>query len=332
MPHPHDSDRCRPRGRRGRSGVRAGLRRLGTRSHRSFRHGDRRRFLLGLATIWASLGSPLASCDAGSLTGHMVQHLLLMTIAPPLVLLGEPVRVMLSRLPRLPAGDRASLPWTDLAASGRGLLAGRIRNARAVACPRRVRAGLALVPTWHAIEQASFLLTGLLFWWPVVEPWPSGPLPSWSIVLYLFLATLPCDILSAFLVFSDRIAYAVYLSTASSAVVLADHQRAGALMWTCVTLVLPRGGAPRQREAPDVQERSGSPHDGVARDRSVDSRRSAPRGRPDHGHRIHGGGPAGCDPARGRGLVGLLGAHEAGCQSPDRDHDSRGVLPWPSAS
>ena len=51
-------------------------------------------FVAGVAIVWAALGSPLASCDAGSLTGHMVQHLLLMTIAPPLVLLGEPVRLL----------------------------------------------------------------------------------------------------------------------------------------------------------------------------------------------------------------------------------------------
>ena len=62
-------------------------------------------------------------------------------------------------------------------------------------------------------------------------------------MLYLFLATLPCDILSAFLVFSDRIAYSVYLSVDSPAAVLADQQRAGALMRTCVTLVYLVAGA-----------------------------------------------------------------------------------------
>ncbi len=241
MPHPHDPIGVGLAVAAVAVVYVAGLRRLGTRSL-GLPAWRSTAFLLGLATIWASLGSPLASCDAGSLTGHMVQHLLLMTIAPPLVLLGEPVRVMLSRLPRLrqAIGHRfrgrtslraAVVCW--LAGSGTLVL-------------WHVPAVFALAlrsSTWHAIEQASFLLTGLLFWWPVVEPWPSRPLPSWSIVLYLFLATLPCDILSAFLVFSDRIAYPVYLSTASSAVVLADHQLAGALMWTCVTLVYLVAGA-----------------------------------------------------------------------------------------
>jgi cytochrome c oxidase assembly factor CtaG len=55
----------------------------------------------------------------------------------------------------------------------------------------------------------------------------------------LFLATLPCDVLSAFLVFSERVAYPVYLSAPnrSSLSVFQDQQAAGALMWTVVTIV-----------------------------------------------------------------------------------------------
>ena len=200
-------------------------------------------FLLGVATVWAALGSPLASFDAGSLTGHMVQHLLLMTIAPPLVLLGQPVRVMPGGMPpRLRRAIVRRFPRrTSLLAAVACWLAGSGTLAL-----WHVPAVFALAlrsPAWHAIEQASFLVTGLLFWWPVIEPWPSRPRLSWSIVLYLFLATLPCDILSAFLVFSDRIAYPVYLSGESPAAVLADQQRAGALMWTCVTLLYLVAGA-----------------------------------------------------------------------------------------
>jgi cytochrome c oxidase assembly factor CtaG len=93
---------------------------------------------------------------------------------------------------------------------------------------------------WHAIEHASFLAGGLLFWWPVVQPWPSSsPERPWTIVLYLFLATLPCDVLSGFLVFSERIAYPMYMSAPrqASVSVLDDQQLAGALMWTAVTII-----------------------------------------------------------------------------------------------
>jgi cytochrome c oxidase assembly factor CtaG len=58
-------------------------------------------------------------------------------------------------------------------------------------------------------------------------------------LLYLFLATLPCDVLSGLLVFSDRVAYPMYLCSPrhSGLSVLEDQQCAGALMWTCVTVV-----------------------------------------------------------------------------------------------
>jgi cytochrome c oxidase assembly factor CtaG len=85
-----------------------------------------------------------------------------------------------------------------------------------------------------------FFGAGLLFWWPVIQPWPSASTgPRWSLLLYLFLATLPCDILSGFLVFSDRVAYPVYFSTPRlfGFSVLEDQQCAAAVMWTCVTLV-----------------------------------------------------------------------------------------------
>jgi len=94
--------------------------------------------------------------------------------------------------------------------------------------------------TWHLVQHASFLASGLLFWWPVVQPWPSARTEAqWSMVLYLFLATLPCDVLAALLVFSERLAYPIYLvgSGRSEASVLADQEFAGALMWTCVTII-----------------------------------------------------------------------------------------------
>ena len=49
-------------------------------------------FLLGLFFIWLAVASPLAALDHELLTVHMVQHLLLMTLAPPLIWLGAPVK------------------------------------------------------------------------------------------------------------------------------------------------------------------------------------------------------------------------------------------------
>src|SRR5258707_851167 len=57
-------------------------------------------FLIGVFLIWVALGSPLAALDEELLTVHMIQHLLLMTLAPPLILLGAPVMPFLHGLPR----------------------------------------------------------------------------------------------------------------------------------------------------------------------------------------------------------------------------------------
>ena len=93
---------------------------------------------------------------------------------------------------------------------------------------------------WHVVEHTSFLAAGFLFWWPVIQPWPSVPVwPRWSILLYLFSATLPCDILSAYLTFCDRVVYPAYLSAPRvfGLSALEDQECAGALMWSCITII-----------------------------------------------------------------------------------------------
>src|ERR1700681_2796734 len=57
-------------------------------------------FLAGIVSVWIAIGSPLEAFDDVSLTVHMVQHLLLMAIAPPLILLGAPTLPLLRGLPR----------------------------------------------------------------------------------------------------------------------------------------------------------------------------------------------------------------------------------------
>ncbi len=56
--------------------------------------------LLGLFSIWVAMATPVAVLDERMLTAHMVQHLLLMTIAPPLIWLGTPAHVWASSTAR----------------------------------------------------------------------------------------------------------------------------------------------------------------------------------------------------------------------------------------
>ena len=203
-------------------------------------------FLLGPFLIWIALASPLSALDHELLTVHMVKHLLLITFAPPLIWLAEPVRCV-ARAFRL-AIWRTRM--SALRQMGKALARPRVAwlAAAAVLVGWHIPALFTLAmhsPGWHFVEQASFLASGLLFWWPVVKPWPSVLRPDLSMILYLFFATLPCDILSGFLVFCDRVVYTGYLSSSHlfGLDALADQQCAAALMWTCVTLVYLVAGA-----------------------------------------------------------------------------------------
>jgi putative membrane protein len=200
-------------------------------------------FLGGLTLVWTAVASPFAALDHQLLTIHMMKHLLLMTVAAPLILAGRPMLPLACGLPKLFIRSHppvASLParWLEY-----------LRRHPAFCW----LAGTATVIGWHLpaafqsgmrshgmhiLEDISFLAAGLLFWWPVMQSSPRAASSSrWSIALYLFLATLPCDILSAFLVFCNRLVYPFYSSTPHqfSFMPQADQECAGALMWVWVT-------------------------------------------------------------------------------------------------
>jgi len=202
-------------------------------------------FVGGVSLVWIAVGSPLATLDHHLLTAHMAQHLLLMTVAAPLILLGAPAIALLHGIPQNLV-RRALQPLArSRAVDGLGEIVTHPVFCWLVSTsvvigwhiPALFEQGMQSA-AWHAVEHASFLAAGLLFWWPVIQPWPSlSEWPRWRIPLYLFLATLPCDALSAFLTFCDRVVYPHYLSAHRIFFIsaLADQECAGALMWVCVT-------------------------------------------------------------------------------------------------
>jgi cytochrome c oxidase assembly factor CtaG len=194
-------------------------------------------FLGGVAVLWVAVGSPLAHLDRGQLTAHMIQHLLIMTIAAPLLLLGDPGRVLVGALPER---------WSSKVTGSPGI---RWLSPHPVLCwiagtgvvlfwhvPGLFELGM----RWHGLQHASFLLAGLLFWVPVVQPWPTlARWPGWAIPPYLFFAAMPCDALSAFLAFCGRVIYPRYDAFCGGISPLDDQVRAGALMWFWVTFRVP---------------------------------------------------------------------------------------------
>jgi cytochrome c oxidase assembly factor CtaG/ferredoxin len=198
-------------------------------------------FLAGLACLFLALASPIESFASLLLQVHMLQHLLLMIVAPPLLWLGAPLLPLLRGLPesirrywiaplfRVPAIretfnflTQLRVAWVIFAA------ATWIWHA-----PPLYERALAS-DAWHAVEHGCFLFAGLLFWYPVVRPYPARPAFSrWLLLPYLILADVQNTALAALFTFSGRVFYPHYAAVPRlwgiSAV--ADQTTAGLLMW-----------------------------------------------------------------------------------------------------
>ena len=162
-------------------------------------------FLTGVSAIFLSLVSPLDAAADRLLSMHMLQHVFLTTIGPPLVLLGLPP----------------------------GLLAPVFSNQRVLKIARLIfnpvaTATLFIVNMWfwhvppvyelalenlyaHVAMHVAFIATGLLFWWPVVQPAPAlGRVGDGARLLYLFATGMPMALLAVMFFASGNVIYDYY--------------------------------------------------------------------------------------------------------------------------
>ncbi len=198
-------------------------------------------FLGGLFSVWLALASPLDTLNGRLLTAHMAQHLILMSVAPPLLLLGAPAAPLLRGLPRgLVRDGLGPLFRAPILRRLFHLLTGRLFAWLALNIaylgwhvPQAYELALRS-PLWHAWEHICFLGLGLLFWFPVVQPWPSVSRGSrWMLLPYLAGADLVNTTVAASLTFASSVIYPSYAAAerlyGTSA--LSDQAAAGALMW-----------------------------------------------------------------------------------------------------
>jgi cytochrome c oxidase assembly factor CtaG len=224
----------------------AGWRRCRHRTPTRFATRHLAAFLGGLGCLGVAIASPLDEAADRWLSAHMVQHVLLLTIAPGLLLLGEPLLPLLRGLPDplrhslvAPLLRRRSLRAIAhiLAHPLVGLLCGSaIFWVWHLPAPYQLALRL---PGIHLVEHASFLAGGLLFWYPVVQPWPSRPRwPRGAMIPYLLVADVQNTVLAAVLTFSDRVLYPFYEfhSRAREAGALDDQVLAGVIMWVPMSL------------------------------------------------------------------------------------------------
>lgn len=204
-------------------------------------------FWSGLAIVWLAIASPLDAFASLSLTSHMIQHLLLTMVAPLCLLAGRPWLPIIRGLPRWFAREAVApiLAWPAFQRVSHRIgspIFGWICYVAVTLIwhiPAFYDAALGS-PILHELEHASFLLSAIWFWWPVVQPWPARPhWPRWTMIVYLVLADVANTALAAVLAFSERPLYATY--RAADGVLgmdaVADQTAAGMLMWTGGSLI-----------------------------------------------------------------------------------------------
>ena len=187
-------------------------------------------FYLGVLAVLVALEGPLDRAAGTSETWHMAQHVVLLMVAAPLLVLGAPMSRLAWAVPR---------SWER-----------RIRRSRVARSVLRATPALAVVavalqsaalagwhlpgpyqaavrnPPLHACEHAVFLGTGVFLWWVLVH---TSRARLGAGVLALFIAALPATALGVMMTFARTSWYPVY---GTGAAALGDQQLAGVVMWS----------------------------------------------------------------------------------------------------
>jgi putative membrane protein len=189
----------------------------------------------GLLVLAGALNGPLHDLSERYLfSAHMVQHVLLTLVAPPLLLLGV-APGMLTPLLRAP-GSATVFAWLT-----RPLVASGLYNLALVAwhLPRLYNTALEHHGL-HILQHLTFITTATLAWWPIVAPEPSLPRPAYGVqMLYLFALGLPMTAIAAFVTFAEEPLYPFY-ARAPRVVGLSpleDQQLGGVIMWIPAALI-----------------------------------------------------------------------------------------------
>lgn len=188
-------------------------------------------FLLGLAATLIALTSPIdVLAEHSNFSAHMAQHLILLDAAGPLLLLGVPLRLFQSWLRARPLAAlervfrRPSIAWSV----GFGTLA---------LWHWPVLYNLAVHhAAIHIAEHLCFLVSSVIFWWPILSPLASSRMPAWAAGFYLFSRTASDIVLGTCIALSPLGVYAGFLDAR-------DVRLGGILMWI-PSVILDMGAIP----------------------------------------------------------------------------------------
>ena len=186
-------------------------------------------FVAGLGAMFATLNGPLHDIsDYYLFTGHMVQHLVLTFVTPPLLLLGTPgwmLRPALRARPVAAVARFVTVPRVSFVIFNLTLAAWHL--------PPMYNSAM-FYHEVHIAQHLMFLVTAVIVWWPLLSPLPELPRLSYpGQMLYSFLMTLPMTVVSIFIVYSDHVLYPAYASAPRlwGLSPLEDQRLGGLIMW-----------------------------------------------------------------------------------------------------
>ena len=191
-------------------------------------------FHLANLCVFVALVSPLDSlADESLFSAHMIQHMLLTFVAPPLWLAGAPTWLAQKLVP-IPALrrtlDRLTWPLSAFLIFNATMWAWHIPAAYNAALENE---------RLHTIEHLAFMATAVIGWWPVLGPWleeypeSESRLSTLGKAFYLFLSTFPCTGLAALITLTPTRLYTFYgnASLQWGLSPMLDQQLGGVFMW-----------------------------------------------------------------------------------------------------
>lgn len=189
----------------------------------------RARFVLALLSVFVSLNGPLHDLsDTYLFSGHMVQHLVLALVFPPLLISATPgwmLRPILRRRGIAALARWITRPVTCFALFNIVLAAWHL--------PPLFNTAMA-VHEVHILQHLMFMAAAVLMWWPLLSPLPELPRLAYpGQMLYCFLMVIPMSIVSIYITMADVVLYPAYASAPRvwGLSPLEDQQMGGLIMW-----------------------------------------------------------------------------------------------------
>jgi putative membrane protein len=178
-------------------------------------------FYAGLALFAFALSGPLHTFNENSFALHMAQHVVMMLIAAPLLVLGRPVQVALMAISPARSGSvmkpvlRQGWVRSILTVLTNPIVVLVLLNANLVIWHFPAFYVAALESTLvHELEHLLFMGTALLFWWVIIDPVPRHHRVRADLaIVMLFISGSVGDLVALYLIFAPEVIYPFYLGT-----------------------------------------------------------------------------------------------------------------------